>query len=156
MGQTGDTPGTLLSVTDANGIVGFGFQIEHAGQTQLSVAWPDRPAERFTSEMIELRGITVAVARMVGDESVGEVAGDELYGDSSGNNGGELLPPVALSSFSGLSPKALKYLNDGGLQTIEDVRQYIKAHGSLIPLGGIGEKMNHDIREALGLVLAVD
>lgn len=39
-------------------VVGVGFQIEHGGRSQHSVAWPDRPAQRFTSDELERLGIS--------------------------------------------------------------------------------------------------
>lgn len=61
--------GTLLRVTDVNGIVGYGFVIEHGGLDQLSVTWPDRAAERFTQDMAERHKLRTEVVFPTFDSS---------------------------------------------------------------------------------------
>lgn len=42
-----------MSFVRSDGVEGFGFEIQHAGKLQYSVAWPDMPSTRHTKEEAE-------------------------------------------------------------------------------------------------------
>lgn len=46
----------------ADGVEGVGFEIDFAGRRQHSVAWPDRPAERFTADELERKRVRCTTA----------------------------------------------------------------------------------------------
>ena len=42
-----------------DGVIGVGFEIEHANRRQHSVVWPDKPGERFLAHELEHHRIRV-------------------------------------------------------------------------------------------------
>lgn len=157
MGTAGiATSGTLLRVTDVNGLVGYGFIIEHGGLDHLSVAWPDKPAERFTEEMVGRYEFVIEEAFPALLEypcpSTGEAQEPEMQ-DAQGIATDKLASPIsgdAGSTIQDVAPiPGFHFLSRAGVNTIEDVKKYIAEHGSLIPIKGIGEKLNAEILEFL-------
>lgn len=68
----------------ADGVDGAGYQIHHAGKPQISIAWADRPAERFTEDelaRLKIRRMKTAETNSDGKpaETVTKKTVDELY-----------------------------------------------------------------------------
>lgn len=61
----------------ADGTIGVGFVIFFGGVNQFSIAWPDKPCERFTPDMAALEGISVLDPEVIDSVVVEVPDGDE-------------------------------------------------------------------------------
>jgi hypothetical protein len=195
----GNLRGTLLRVIDVNGIVGYGFVIEHGGLEQLSVAWPDRAAERFTQDMCERHKIHTEIVfpefdpediennqssgldSIMSEETKRQLqeawdktipAPEESEDDDdlpasksdqtdqsepskagntqiSGDSGSTIVENADSIELSSTGIPGVNILIREGFKTIGDVKKYIAENGGLIPVKGIGEKLNAEIFDFL-------
>lgn len=157
--------GTLLRVTDLNGIVGYGFVNDSSGFDQVYVSWPDKQPTRYTQESASRHGLVIEEAfPTLIDETNDEL--HEVNSSLSEENANDLLvendhandelnssvssvgQPEEIALASTKIP-GLKFLIGAGLNTIGDVKKYIDENGDLEPIKGIGEKLNAEILDFL-------
>lgn len=180
MGARG-IPGELLKATDANGISGFGFLIEHGGLPQFSIAWPDKPASRMTYDMADRMGVVIKPALLmpartnvqppsvsqskdqqpITEQLIVERPNTEQPDGEQPTIPAALDPQVSasldqssdlLKLYPGISSANLRLLQGAGLTTRADVAEFYATHRSLsTPIKGIGPKGEAEILAALGI-----
>lgn len=71
----------------ADGVQGVGFKIEYSGVVQHSVAWPDRPAERYKDDELARHHIVTFKGKSPVDE-------DRESSETSGEDDGAPVAPM--------------------------------------------------------------